>query len=94
MQRLREHAITRIVEELEPLRPMTELNRRLLGFKRAGVLEYWSVDAEAQQIFVYRLNDLAAQGNLPADWKETVAEFFAAAPRLPRGPASQTWADE
>jgi hypothetical protein len=90
MQPRREHPVIRIVEELEPGMRMSALSRRLLGFKRAGILEYWSVDPENKQIFPYRLNGFSTQDKLPADWKEMVADFFASS----SGSAAPDWPED
>jgi hypothetical protein len=73
-----EHSVVRIVEEIEPHALMTELNRRILRFKRAGVAEYWAVDWEERRIHIYRLrNDGSATAmRLRSDWEQTEVEFF------------------
>lgn len=70
------HAIFRVGEELLPETTMTTFMGRMLRFKWAGVVEYWAVDPEYRQIYVYRLNDFASQGKYPEDFQQMTAEFF------------------
>jgi hypothetical protein len=76
-----EHAILRVVEEIDPDELMSAVIRRMVAFKRAGVSEYWTVDTEARCINRYRLRHVGAprEGKLPPDWTQIEEEFFGAA---------------
>lgn len=53
---------------------MQAFNRRMLKFLDNGVEEYWAVCEELKDIGVNVRRDSRP---LPADWQQTVEEFFA-----------------
>ena len=75
-----EHPVFRVIEEIDADELMTKLTRRMLGFKRAGVAEYWAVDASERRIYPFRLRrDFDGQRfPLPPDWELIQEEFFQA----------------
>jgi hypothetical protein len=74
----------RVVEEIEPDQLLTHLNLRMMGFKRAGVTEYWAVDAEERRICPVSLRQdrPPEERKLPPDWEQIEAEFFGTASRI------------
>ena len=75
-----EHPIVRVVEQIDPDETLSGVLRRALKCKRAGVREYWAVDAEARRIYGLCLRGglLAEERMIPPDWQQTEAEFFGA----------------
>jgi Uma2 family endonuclease len=72
-----EHPVVLVVEELLPGTSLSALNLRMLGFKRAGVREYWAVDPEYKAIYPHQLNGPIPPPKLPEDFQEMTAKFFA-----------------
>jgi hypothetical protein len=89
--------IVRVVEEVADDMLMTEVNRRLLAFFRAGVPEVWLVCSEMEDIQVVRPGRLYRQKSdyFPADFEQFVADFFRASARAaPPAPEQATEARE
>jgi hypothetical protein len=69
-----ESPILQVIEVISSDTLMMAFNRRMLGFLRNGVEEYWAVSEEMKEIHVYRCKESRPY---PPDWKQTVTEFFA-----------------
>jgi hypothetical protein len=78
------HEIFRVVEVLPEGITYTDMMRRILQFKRAGVVEYWAVDLEGKDVYPFRLCgfDSVEEQKIPSDWN-VISAGLVGAPSSP-----------